>query len=136
MSLVDDFCAAHARIETGLVGAEAVASDPTTLLVRLKELRPEVVKHFQEKDAFYPALSAQCTRAGDTAASQLTKIFESNMKVQSAAVQRFFQGLEASTPAVIASSFRTVTLVIRQRFGTEERAIFPIYQRTWKPEAA
>lgn len=72
----------------------------------------------------------------DAPGAQLTRIFASNMTVQSAAVKRFFEGLEKSTPAVSASSFRTVATVIRQRFGTEESAVFPIYNRTCKGDKA
>lgn len=137
MSLVDDFRATHARLENGLRAAEAVAADPQQLLGQLKQLRGEVLAHFKAKDAFYPALAEQCAQAHDPGAVQLTSIFASNMKVQSAAVQRFFEKLEQTPPAELAASFRTVVTVIRQRFGTEERAVFPIYLRTLKkPEAA
>lgn len=135
MSVVDEFRATHARIESGLAAAEAVAADAVKLLGQLKLMRAEVLAHFKAKDAFYPSLADQCTKSGDAGAAQLTNIFASNMKVQSAAVQRFFETLE-TTPTLVAS-FRTVTTVIRQRFGTEERAVFPIYVRTAKkPEAA
>lgn len=95
-------------------------------------MRAEVLVHFNRKDAFYPALLEQCSKVGDGPGGHLTRIFESNMRVQSAAVKRFFEGLESSTPAQRSSSFRTVATVIRQRFGTEESAVFPIYLRTSK----
>jgi len=137
VSLIDEFRATHARIESGLVAAEAVAADPVKLLGQLKTMRADVLAHFKAKDAFYPTLADQCTQAGDAGAAQLTNIFASNMKVQSAAVQRFFETLETTPATTLAASFRTVTTVIRQRFGTEERAVFPIYVRTSKkPEAA
>ncbi len=134
MSLVDEFRAEHARIETSLVAAEAVSADPVKLLVQLQAMRAEVLAHFNKKDALYPALSAQCTKVADGPGAHLTRIFESNMTVQSAAVKRFFEGLEKASPAVRASSFRTVATVIRQRFNTEESAVFPIYNRTFKGE--
>lgn len=136
MSLVDEFRATHARIERSLAVAETLTSDPLKLLEQLRTLRAEVLAHFKAKDAFYPSLAEQCLRANDAGAAQLTRIFESNMKVQSGAVQRFFEGLDAVNPSTLVSSFRTVTTVIRQRFGTEERAVFPIYLRTRPPEAA
>ena len=40
------------------------------------------------------------------------------------------------TPAVRLSSFKTVATVIRQRFGTEESAVFPIYIRNFKEDKA
>lgn len=135
MSLVDEFRASHARIEAGLNVAETLTADPPRLLEQLRALRSEVLAHFKAKDAFYPSLSEQCVRANDAGAAQLTRIFESNMRVQSAAVQRFFEGLDGANPTTMVSSFRTVITVIRQRFGTEERAIFPIYLRTRSPEA-
>ena len=136
MKLVEQFRVEHAAIESGLVAAEAVSLDPTKLLAQLTAMRAGVLAHFKQKDALYPSLSEQCARVGDVPGAQLTRIFESNMKVQSAAVQRFFEGLEKSSPQIVSSSFRTVSTVIRQRFGTEERAVFPIYQRSFKTEAA
>jgi hypothetical protein len=137
VSQVEEFRAAHARIESGLVAAEAVASDPQKLLAQLKTMRADVLSHLKAKDAFYPELAEQCARVGDGAAAHLTNIFSSNMKVQSAAVQRFFETLDTTPAAQVLSSFKTVVTVIRQRFGTEERAVFPIYLRTAKkPEAA
>lgn len=136
VSLVEQFRAEHARIQTGLDAAEAVSADAVKLLAQLVSMRAEVLSHFTRKDALYPALLAQCAKVADTPGGLLTRIFESNMKVQSAAVKRFFEGLETATPAQRASSFRTVATVIRQRFGTEESAVFPIYQRTFKGEKA
>lgn len=136
VNLVDEFRASHARIEGALTAAERVTGEPLKLLEQLRAVRGEVLAHFKAKDAFYPSLAEQCLRAKDAGAAQLTRIFESNMKVQSGAVQRFFEGLDSVNPATVVSSFRTVTTVIRQRFGTEERAVFPIYLRTRPPEAA
>ena len=134
--LVEKFRAEHARIEKGLVASEAVAADAEKFLAQLISMRPEVLQHFLQKDALYPALLAQCEKVVDAPGTTLIRIFESNMRVQSAAVRRFFEGLESATPAQRASSFRTVAIVIRQRFGTEESAVFPIYVRTFKNEKA
>ena len=136
MTLVEEFRAEHALIEKGLAAAEAVSSDPGKLLAQLQAMRADLLAHFNKKDALYPALTAQCTKMADGPGAHLTRIFQSNMTVQSAAVKRFFEGLENSTPAVRASAFRTVATVIRQRFGTEESAVFPIYNRTFKGDQA
>lgn len=109
-----------------------MAADPGQLLAKLLSLRAVVLQHFDRKDALYPALSEQCVKVADAPGAHLTKIFESNMRVQAAAVRRFFEGLETLSPTVRASSFRTVITVIRQRFGTEESAVFPIYVRSFK----
>ncbi len=129
---IDEFKAAHARIEAGLKAAEAVEGDLAQLTLQLKAMREDVLAHFKAKDAFYPDLAAQCTKAGDTAGAHLANIFESNMRVQSAAVQRFFESLETAPQANLVGTFRTVTTVIRQRFGTEERAVFPLFVRSAK----
>ena len=134
VNLVEQFRAEHARIETGLVAAEVVSADAVKFLAQLASMRAEVLLHFTRKDALYPALLEQCAKVADTPGAHLIRIFESNMRVQSAAVKRFFEGLESSPPAQRASSFRTVATVIRQRFSTEESAVFPIYQRTFKGE--
>lgn len=136
VALITQFRAEHARIEAGLVAAEAVVNDASKLLAQLLAMRADVLKHFTEKDALYPALLERCSQKSDTPGAHITRIFEQNMKVQSAAVKRFFEGLETLAPAVRASSFKTVTIVIRQRFGTEESAVFPIYIRNFKEDKA
>lgn len=129
---IEDFKRAHARIEVALAAGEALIAEPPKLNAHLRSVRTEVLQHFQAKDIFYPALAEQCTKAGDVAGAHLTHIFESNMKVQSAAVQRFFETLETAPQDQLVSSFQTVATVIRQRFGTEERAVFPLFVRTAK----
>lgn len=130
MGVIQEFKAAHSRIEAGLAAAEVAVHDPSKLATALKSMRREVVQHFQQKDAFYVSLAAQCLTAKDAGAAQLTRIFESNMKMQSAAVTRFFETLDGATPDAMTSGFRTMLTVIRQRFGTEEKAVFPLFVRT------
>ncbi len=129
---IEAFKRAHTRIDTALSAGEALVETPEKLSAHLQSVRAEVLQHFQAKDLFYPALAEQCTKAGDTAGAHLTHIFESNMKVQSAAVQRFFETLETAPRNQLVPSFQTVATVIRQRFGTEERAVFPLFVRTAK----
>lgn len=128
--LLERFRAEHARIESGLRVAESVLPDASKLSAQLLSMRAEVLAHFKAKEAFYPALAEQASRANDAAAAQLTKIFEANMKVQSSAVQRFYDAIEETPAAKLISSFETVATVIRQRFETEERSVFPLYART------
>ncbi|PZR13194.1 MAG: hypothetical protein DI536_12960 [Archangium gephyra] len=130
--LLEKFRAEHARIERGLQAAESALTDAQQLSTQLTSMRAEVLSHFKAKDAFYPALAEQSAKANDAGAAQLTKIFEANMKVQSAAVQRFYETIEATPATNLVSSFKTVAVVIRQRFATEERAVFPLYARTAK----
>lgn len=130
MPLLEKFRAEHARIESGLQVAESTLPDAPKLSTQLLTMRAEVLSHFKAKDAFYPALVDQAAKANDAAAVQLTKIFEANMKVQSSAVQRFYEAIEVTPGASLISSFKTVATVIRQRFETEERSVFPLYART------
>lgn len=132
LPLVEHFRAEQAGIESGLRAAESVAGDAGRFSAQLLAMRPAVLTHFKEKDELYPALAAQALAANDSGAAQLTRIFEANMKVQSAAVKRFFETLEVTAPALLASSFKTVALVIRARFVTEGRAVFPLIERTAK----
>ena len=119
-------------IEAGLRAAEGLAADSKRFSAQLLAMRPAVLAHFKAKDDLYPALAAQAVTANDSGAAQLTRIFETNMKVQSAAVRRFFETLEVTAPALLASSFKTVASVIRARFETESRAVFPLVERTAK----
>lgn len=124
---VEDFRLAHQKLGAALDQADAA---PTAqLLDLLKAIREEVLAHFKAKDAFYPSLAAHLTEAGDVAGAQLARIFEQNMKIQSAAVQRYFEGLERAAPQTSIDGFKTVALVMRQRFQTEEKAVFPLTVR-------
>jgi len=134
VSIIDEFRAEHVSIEAGLVTAERLVNEPPQLLAQLKTMRATVVQHFNRKDAFYPALASQCAAVNDAAGAQLTRIFESNMKVQSAAVVRFFEGFGALPAESLGASFKTVATVIRQRFSTEEKALFPLFLRSLKPK--
>ena len=135
-AMIEEYKLAHARIEIVLQGGEALVANLPALIKHLAVARPEVVQHFLSKDAFYPLLAEQCTKAGDSAGAHLSHIFESNMRVQSAAVRRFFESVEIAQQASLLSSFQTVVTVIRQRFSTEERAIFPLFVRTAKAAGA
>lgn len=130
MVVLDDFRSAHARLEGELSVADAAVGDAERLITTLKNMRRAVLTHFAQKDAFYVALGAQCAAANDVQAAQLTRIFEANMKMQSAAVVRFFEGLEGASHDTVASSYRTISTIIRQRFATEEKAVFPLFKRT------
>jgi hypothetical protein len=132
LPLVEHFRAEQAGIEAGLKAVEGASSDAGRFSALLLAMRPAVLSHFKAKDELYPALAEQALAANDSAAAQLTRIFETNMKVQSAAVRRFFEKLEVTAPALLESSFKTVASVIRARFATEGRAVFPLVERTAK----
>ena len=128
--LLEKFRTEHAQIERGLQVAERTLPDASKLSAQLLSMRVDVLSHFKAKEAFYPALAEQASKANDAAAAQLTKIFEANMKVQSSAVQRFYETIEVTPGATLISAFKTVAAVIRQRFETDERSVFPLYERT------
>ncbi|MGV3623035.1 MAG: hemerythrin domain-containing protein [Archangium sp.] len=128
--LLDRFRAEHASIERELQVADGLLFEVPKLTAHLVSMRRAVVAHFQAKDAFYPALAEQALKANDGSAAQLARIFEANMKVQSGSVQRFFETVEAVSAPELLAAFKTVAAVIRQRFATEERAVFPLYARS------
>ena len=132
LPMLDQFRAEQVRIEAGLKAAEGVAGDAEKFSAQLKAMRAEVLAHFKSKDALYPALAQQADAAHDVGAAQLARIFEANMKVQSAAVRRFFETFEASPASSLVGSFHTVATVIRSRFQTETRGVFPLVERTAK----
>lgn len=122
---------AHRQILATLARLDAVV-DPSGLAAQLRELRPHVEAYLVNDDAFYPQLKALCEASGDTAGSHLVGIFESNMRVQAGGVRRFFLGLETMPLTQVSSSYKTVANLLRQRFDTEAKAIFPIHQRNLK----
>ncbi|MDX2010288.1 MAG: hemerythrin domain-containing protein [Myxococcaceae bacterium] len=126
---IERFRQAHLRIAEALGTADESLLEPAALYAHLKAVRADIVSHFREKDAFYPELSEALQTAGDNAGAQLARIFESNMKIQSAAVQRFFEALDRAAPAQLPQSYQTVASVIRQRLSTEEKAVFPLTVR-------
>lgn len=129
LTLVEQFREKHRELTTALDRADATAGDQARLLEALRGLRAPVLDHLKAKDAFYPALATHLTQAGDAAGAHLARIFEQNMKIQSGAVQRFFEGLDRASPQALGESYKTVATVLRQRFATEERAVFPLTVR-------
>lgn len=124
---VDGFRAEHQRFVEALDKADGLESD--ALLTALKTIRDAVLTHFRAKDEFYPSLAEHLAAAGDSAGAQLARIFEQNMKIQSSAVQRYFEALDRVPAQTSIDGYRTVASVIRQRFQTEERAVFPLTSR-------
>ena len=51
------------------------------------------------------------------------------MRLQAAAIRRFFGSLDGAISPVLAQTFRTMALVIKTRIVTEERAVFPLYMK-------
>lgn len=129
LALVEQFRQTHLQLTTALDRADASSANTAQLLEVLRGLRAPVLEHLQAKDAFYPALATHLMDTGDAAGAQLARIFEQNMKIQSGAVQRFFEGLDRAAPQALVESYKTVATVLRQRFVTEERAVFPLTVR-------
>lgn len=125
--VVEEFRAQHRRIEEHLSACDAVLERVEALHARLKEMRPLLLEHFDQKDAFYVKLRELCAHNGDLASSNIAKIFDDNMRVQSGAIRRFFNALDTSSSPLLAQSFKTMGLIIRSRLSTEERAVFPLY---------
>lgn len=125
--LIERFRAEHRRIEEHLVECEALVGQVEPLAERLKQLKPLLVAHLEAKDAFYARLRQLCSEAGDLASANIATIFNENMTVQSGAIRRFFSSLEGAPSPLLAQSFTTMALIIRNRLSTEERAVFPLY---------
>jgi hypothetical protein len=124
---LDALKADHRRIEAELQGCEPVAEQAVPLAAKLRAMRPLMLDHLTAKDVFYAELRALCSGRGDLASVNTVKIFEDNMRVQSAAIRRFFSSLDGAISPMLSQTFRTMALVIRSRIITEERAVFPLY---------
>ncbi|MBL8956579.1 MAG: hemerythrin domain-containing protein [Myxococcaceae bacterium] len=125
--LIDAFFAEHRRIEVNLAVCEQLLADVNALHTRLLHLRPMLLEHLHAKDAFYVALVNGCAEAGDLPSTNVAKMYEENMRVQSSAVRRFFAALDTQSSPLLAQSFKTMALIIRGRLAQEERAVFPLY---------
>ncbi len=125
--LIETFKTQHREIERTLEACEPL-KDSAPLIAKLKTFRELVVRHLDAKDAFYKQLGALCTEKNDHASANLLRIFEPNMSVQSTAVKKFFQTLDAPAGNFV-QAFNTVAYILRQRISTEEKAIFPMYQK-------
>jgi hypothetical protein len=117
----------HRRIEAELNACEALLDQAPALAGKLRAMRPLLLEHLSAKDDFYAELKALCSGRNDIATGNVAKIFEDNMRVQSAAIRRFFEGLDGAVSPLLVQSFRTMALVIKSRILTEERAVFPLY---------
>ena len=123
---LDTLRAAHRVIEADLAACEAL-NEPAPLVAKLKAMRPMMLEHLDAKDAFYAELRAACAGRGDLSSGNTAKIFEDNMRMQAAAIRRFFESLDHGMSPVFSQTFRTMALVIKSRIVTEERAVFPLY---------
>jgi hypothetical protein len=99
-----------------------------TFQERLAELKPLVLKHLKRKEAFYEDLAQRCDRRGDTEGAQLVRISETNMQVQTNAVVNFFENLHKPINGV-HQAFRTISDVLRARLATEEKKLFPLFEK-------
>ena len=125
--LIERFKGEHRQIDEHLVACEALVGQVVPLADRLKELKPVLLAHLDAKDAFYLRLRQLCSDNGDLASANIATIFNDNMSVQSGAIRRFFSSLEGAPSPLLAQSFTTMALIIRNRLATEERAVFPLY---------
>lgn len=125
--LVERFKAEHRQVDEHLVACEALVGQVVPLAERLKQLKPLLLAHLEAKDAFYGRLKQLCSDNGDLASANIATIFKDNMTVQSGAIRRFFSSLETAPSPLLAQSFTTMALIIRNRLSTEERAVFPLY---------
>lgn len=127
VGVIEAFRAQHRQIEEHLTACERLLDQVTPLHARLLELRPALLEHLEAKDAFYGQLVARCAQAADLSSTNVAKMFEENMRVQSGAVRRFFSALDTQSSPLLAQSFKTMALIIRGRLLQEERAVFPLY---------
>lgn len=132
---LDTFKQEHAQIEALLDSCTPLA-DGAALIQKLKPGRELVRRHLAAKAEFYVALAELCTSKGDAAGANIARIFATNMGVQSGAVEKFFDTLDAATPEQVLQSFKTVVHVLKQRIQTEERAVFPIWSKHTDPAVA
>ena len=123
------FFTQHRHIEHELDACEKRLNELPALAERLKMLAPLLLEHLAEKDRFYIELSALCSRRDDPSSTSMASIFETNMRVQSAALRRFCISVSGELTPVMALSFKTMASLIRNRISTEERAVFPLYAR-------
>jgi hypothetical protein len=122
---LDALKADHRRIEAELLRCDEAVQRVSELAKRLEVLRPIIKEHLAAKERFYAELRERC---GDLASGNLARMFEENMRVQSNAILRFFEGLDAGVVSpLLGDLFKTMALVIRTRLATEERAVFPLY---------
>jgi hypothetical protein len=108
--------------------ASATGSELKGLLNRLGE---QLTTHLPHKEQLYRAIERASQQRNDPGSATIARIFENNMKVQSAAVGGFFEQLEslARQPEQLERRCRTVLDVIRTRLDTEERAVFSLYTK-------
>lgn len=99
-----------------------------TFQQRLTELKPVVLKHLKRKAEFYRDLAKLCEQRADEEGARLVRISEANMMVQSNAVVNFFENLDQPIDGV-HQTFRTISDVLRARFATEERKLFPLFEK-------
>jgi hypothetical protein len=135
LDLLIQFKQQHDTVRAALTTAENAASHAATMAALLP-IQSLVDEHLRAKENFYAELETLCRTRNDATGVNLTAIFRTNMTVLGGAVQKFFRDLATmKDEAVLKNALRTVSHVLRSRFDTEEKAVFPIYQRQFAPAA-
>jgi hypothetical protein len=120
---------AHGALRHSLIELERC--DEARLVAALRALRPALEQNLAAKDKLYQDSAKAFDRAGQPGPAQILRIFEQNMGLVSNSVRGFLASIDSAKDArSLRDRLPTVVRVLRERMDSEERAVFPLFDRS------
>ena len=121
--------AAHGVLRHAL--AELERCGEAGLVAALRALKPALEENLAAKDKLYQDSAKAFDRAGQPGPAQILRIFEQNMGLLSNSVRGFLASIDSAKDArSLRDRLPTVVRVLRDRMDSEERAVFPLFDRS------
>ncbi|MBF5041550.1 MULTISPECIES: hemerythrin domain-containing protein [Myxococcaceae] len=120
---------AHGTLRHSLIALERC--EDAGLVSALRALKPALEQNLAAKDQLYQDSAKAFERAGQPGPAQILRIFEQNMGLVSSSVRGFLASIDsAKDPRSLRDRLPTVVRVLRERMDSEERAVFPLFDRS------
>lgn len=101
------------------------------LVAALRTLKPALEENLAAKEKLYQDSAKAFERAGQPGPAQILRIFEQNMGLLSNSVRVFLGSLDSAKDGrSLRDRLPTVVRVLRDRMDSEERAVFPLFDRS------
>ena len=120
---------AHGVLREALTELEKC--EEARLVAALRTLKPALEENLSAKEKLYQDSAKAFERAGQPGPAQILRIFEQNMGLLSNSVRVFLGSLDSAKDGrSLRDRLPTVLRVLRDRMDSEERAVFPLFDRS------
>ena len=120
---------AHGELRRSLTELEKC--EEAQLIAALRALKPALEENLAAKEKLYQDSAKAFERAGQAGPAQILRIFEQNMGLLSNSVRVFLASIDSAKDGrSLRDRLPTVVRVLRERMDSEERAVFPLFDRS------